>query len=224
MLSRHNITVRVMTKISVCCHAVLLGYILIGCFAWHNVHIHASLVNTRLLLLLVVLHVSPGLNIGGAPAAASTHCLPCVFTMTNYSQLKRAGDSWYSPPFYTSPQGYKFYLTVYANGSGGAAGKYVSVFVDIMKGEYDDRLNWPFQGAITFQLVNQREDSDHIAWTADYSGWAGCGARVFTEERANRRLGKPKFISHLEIEEVSLRRMYLHNDCLTWKLMYMQLH
>ena len=32
----------------------------------------------------------------------------------------------------------------------------------MMKGEFDDRLKWPFRGEITIQLVNQKEGGEHI--------------------------------------------------------------
>ena len=45
--------------------------------------------------------------------------------------------------------GYKMCINVNANGSGSGAGTYVSVFVYLMRGEYDSRLVWPFRGYIT---------------------------------------------------------------------------
>ena len=157
----------------------------------------------------------------GSPGS-NTHYLPCEFTMSKYSQLKKTSETWYSPPFYTQPFGYKLYLTVYANGSGGATGRYLSVFLDLMKGEHDDKLAWPFQGNITFQLLNQKENANHVSWTAVFSNWPGCAVRVVDGERANRRLGNPKFIPHSHLNEEAASRLieYLHNDCLKWKVEY----
>ena len=36
-----------------------------------------------------------------------------------------------------------------------AQGTHLSLFVHIMKGEYDDLLNWPFHGSITLTVINQ---------------------------------------------------------------------
>ena len=37
------------------------------------------------------------------------------------------------------------------------AGTHVSVFVYLMRGEYDSRLVWPFRGDITIQLVKPQK-------------------------------------------------------------------
>lgn len=40
---------------------------------------------------------------------------------------------------------------------------HLSIFVCLMIGEYDDRLEWPFEGDIYIELLNQREDSEHCS-------------------------------------------------------------
>ena len=60
--------------------------------------------------------------------------------------------------FYTHPHGYKKFLRVNANGHGDGEGSHISVFVHLMRGEFDDHLKWPFRGDITIQLLNQLED------------------------------------------------------------------
>lgn len=109
-------------------------------------------------------------------------------------------------------------LRVYASGSGAGTGKYVSAFVDLMRGEHDENLRWPFQDVITFQLVSQRGDQKHEEWTADFSSYAGCGERVTSGERANRGLGSPMFISHTIVESTIYNTQYLYNNCLKWKI------
>ena len=52
-------------------------------------------------------------------------------------------------------------IFVDANGRGSGAGTHVSVYVHLMRGEYDSRLVWPFRGDITIQLVNHNNDHDH---------------------------------------------------------------
>ena len=69
---------------------------------------------------------------------------PVRLTMTNYEKRKKSSDQWYSPPFYTHPQGYKMCLRVYVNGSGGHKGTHVSLYAYLMRGEFDDYLKWPF--------------------------------------------------------------------------------
>lgn len=63
--------------------------------------------------------------------------------------------SLYSPPFYTSAHGYRLCLRAYLYGDGSGKGKNVSLFVVVMKSEYDDLLAWPFQHRVTLTLINQ---------------------------------------------------------------------
>ena len=48
-----------------------------------------------------------------------------------------------SLPFYT-PEGYKLQCYMDCNGEGQGKGTHLSVFVCILKGEYDAMLPWPF--------------------------------------------------------------------------------
>ena len=66
------------------------------------------------------------------------------FQMPNFSEYRRSGKVWHSPPFYYR-EGYKMCLAVYANGVGKGAGTHVSVVVLHLKGEYDDQLKWPMK-------------------------------------------------------------------------------
>ena len=89
--------------------------------------------------------------------------------MDNFTQHKKDGDRWCSTPFYSGPQGYKMRLQVYANGYGNGAGTHVSVYVQILQGEYDDTLTWPYTGAVTFEIINWKYDRDHVKWTFNFS-------------------------------------------------------
>ena len=64
--------------------------------------------------------------------------------------------SLYSPPFYTSPHGYRLCLRAYLNGDGDGKGTHISLFVVIMKSEFDDLLAWPFTHEVTLTLINQK--------------------------------------------------------------------
>ena len=63
--------------------------------------------------------------------------------------------SLYSPPFYTSPHGYRLCLRAYLFGDGSGKGKHISLFIVVMKSEYDDLLAWPFQHKVSLTLINQ---------------------------------------------------------------------
>ena len=64
--------------------------------------------------------------------------------MGNFSEYRRTGKVWHSPPFYYR-EGYKMCLAVYANGIEEGAGTHISVALLHSRGEYDDvdQLTWP---------------------------------------------------------------------------------
>jgi hypothetical protein len=57
-------------------------------------------------------------------------------SMPKFSEYRRSGKVWYSPPFYYG-EGYKMCLAVHANGVGEGAGTHVSVTLSLLKGEHD---------------------------------------------------------------------------------------
>ena len=56
----------------------------------------------------------------------------------------------HTPPFFTHQYGYKIVLHLFVNSNG-----YISFFMTIIRGEYDDRLRWPFKNTVTVTLVDQ---------------------------------------------------------------------
>ena len=64
----------------------------------------------------------------------------------------------YSPPFYYF--GYKFRLDLYPNGINRGKDTHLSLYFNLLKGEYDARLSWPFQGKLKFTLIDQQEHAN----------------------------------------------------------------
>ena len=76
--------------------------------------------------------------------------------------------SLYSPPFYTSPHGYRMCIRTYLYGDGTGKGSHISVFFVVMKSEHDQLLSWPFKQKVTISLLNQdtpAEQFSHITET-----------------------------------------------------------
>ena len=89
--------------------------------------------------------------------------------ITEFSRKKREAVaekrlSIYSPPFFTSRTGYKMCARIYLNGDGLGKNTHVSLFIVIMKGEFDALLPWPFQQRVTFTLIDQ-ERRHHLSDT-----------------------------------------------------------
>ena len=67
----------------------------------------------------------------------------------------------FSPAFYSSQYGYKMRLKAYLNGRDRGKGTHLSLYIIIMKGDYDALLDWPFKDKITFYLIDQGEQKNH---------------------------------------------------------------
>ena len=136
--------------------------------------------------------------------------------MGNFTQHKKDGDRWYSTPFYSGPQGYKMRLQVDANGRGIGAGTHVSVYVQIIQGEYDDTLTWPYTRTVTFEIINWKDDSNHVKKTSNFSYEGAraepdpCGIKP-TSENSNTGWGNPKVLPH---SELYCNNQYINNDVL----------
>ena len=113
-------------------------------------------------------------------------------------------------------------LMVFADGYGGRAGTHLSVFVCLMRGEYDDDLLWPFRGDITFQLVNCRSDKGHIECTThfDHRTTDSAAGRVTVGELAPDGQCTIHFIPHSNLHyNESWNTQYLfNNDSLVFKV------
>jgi hypothetical protein len=68
----------------------------------------------------------------------------------------------YSPPFYSSPTGYKMRARLYLHGDGNARRTHMSLFFVLMRGPNDAILKFPFNYKVTFCLYDQTPQQRHI--------------------------------------------------------------
>ena len=133
------------------------------------------------------------------------------FTIPEYSKRKQFNNRYYSPPFTTSPQGYRLCLRVYANGNGSGEGSHLSIYAHIKKGQHDDRLQWPFTGTIIIELLNWLEDKGHYKRTLSIDTNDNF-VRV-TEGEYGNNTGYRQFISQSSLNS-STNPQYLYQDCI----------
>ena len=147
---------------------------------------------------------------------------PVNLMMTNFGRMKKTkGEDWYSPPFYTHPQGYKMCLNVVANGIGDGKGTHVSMFACLMRGEFDQFLKWPFQGSIVIQLCNQLEDKYHCGDTINFNRRTDPKntIRVISGERAESGWGTHTLVAHSDLNfNPANNCQYLKDDCLHFRI------
>jgi TNF receptor-associated factor 4 len=80
---------------------------------------------------------------------------PFYFSLTNFKHYQNNELTFLSEPFYSHPGGYKMKVQIFPNGYGDTRGAYMSLFVGIFRGGFDDQLRWPFDGSITVQAYNR---------------------------------------------------------------------
>ena len=91
--------------------------------------------------------------------------IPVVVKMSGFSKKKRQHSEWFSEPFYTHSNGYKLQLKVLPNDTGFLEVFHLSLCLYIVKGPYDERLQWPMKGEYEVRLLNQNSDSMHHSVT-----------------------------------------------------------
>ncbi|CAH3110825.1 hypothetical protein pdam_00000405 [Pocillopora damicornis] len=119
----------------------------------------------------------------------------------------------HSPPFYTSPYGYKFKIVVFPYGNGSGEGSHLSLYVRLLPGEYDTLLKWPFEGEITLSLLDQNRDSTRGQRNISQSFSPDPNWKSFQRPGKNGAtlgFGYPQFVSHRGLESTS----YVKEDCL----------
>ena len=134
-----------------------------------------------------------------------------TFNLPGYSLKKEDGAMFYSAPFHTSPGGYKMCVRVHPKGYGTSKGKHVSIFLNILKGPYDDKLPWPCLGTVTFCLLNQSADNNHHRKKLLLN--TTCNARV------GSAWGYPMFLSHTKVSNDQDKNIrYLMKDTLYFRV------
>uniref|UniRef100_A0A8C0GLX5 MATH domain-containing protein n=1 Tax=Chelonoidis abingdonii TaxID=106734 RepID=A0A8C0GLX5_CHEAB len=126
--------------------------------------------------------------------------------------LSRQTPALNSPPFYTSRYGYKLCLKVYLNGDGTGAGTHISLFLVLMRGEYDCWLKWPFHHKVTFTLLDQVGER-HVSSSFRPSEASSSFQRPMSN--CNIASGVPEFypLCQLHAPEAT----YIHEDTLAFK-------
>ncbi len=91
-----------------------------------------------------------------------------VWKINDFARKKKDADtgkktSLYSQPFYTSRFGYKMCARIFLNGDGLGKNTHVSLYLVIMKGDFDALLPWPFRQKVTLMLMDQQTHKSHLS-------------------------------------------------------------
>ncbi|XP_041081787.1 TNF receptor-associated factor 2-like [Polyodon spathula] len=118
--------------------------------------------------------------------------------------------SLHSPAFLSHPFGYRLCLRLYPRGDGVGRGSHASLFLCVMRGEWDDVLPWPFRHKVTFSCLDSSGGGSDVreAFLPDPL------SASFQKPRAavNVASGCPLFIRHSLL--LAPHNPYLRNDTL----------
>ena len=137
-----------------------------------------------------------------------------VWKLSAFSEMLRQAKQGrnvkiHSTPFYTAPFGYKLRLYVKPNGDGSGKNTHLSVFVILMKGEYDGMLLWPFNQKVSFTLIDQQESSDEREnIVMHFRAENNPENFMRPESEENRGRGFTRFVSH---EKLKTRKFIMHD-------------
>ena len=141
------------------------------------------------------------------------------FKMSLFTEKKEHEREFLSDPFYTHPEGYKLTICVDANGNNKYNGTHVSVWVYLMKGEYDGQLEFPFKGTITIELLNQLDDNNHHSKSFTHDGTLDTSERVMYSDKSSTAQGIPDFIPYKDLSYNVIKNcQYLKDDCLVFRV------
>jgi hypothetical protein len=132
----------------------------------------------------------------------SNHDGTMIWKIPQFSQRKADAEngkytSIFSLPFYSGKYGYKMCLHLYIMGDGIGKGTHLSLFFVVMRGEFDNILQWPFTHKVTFKLINQAGGRDIIdTFQPDPMSTS------FRKPKCDMNVasGCPRFVSHTELE------------------------
>ena len=126
---------------------------------------------------------------------ATTHNGVFLWRIPNVAQRRLEAKakricSIYSPPFYTSRSGYKLCIRAYLNGDGVGHESHLSLFIVVMKGEYDALLTWPFKQKVSLILLDHNHRK-HIVQT--FRPTPGLSSFMRPQSEMNVASGCPQF-------------------------------
>lgn len=114
----------------------------------------------------------------------------------------------YSPGFYTSPNGYRFCARINVSSKDPA---FLSILLHMMQTDNDDALDWPFDGTMYFVLVHPRDAEKSIRErTTSRPNFEAF--RKPTCEINKRSFGYTEFVKIVELTE------FIRDDCLIFRI------
>ena len=153
------------------------------------------------------------------PPISCNQTAPVTLNMCNLREKMNNAEKWYSGPFFAFHEGYQMCLKVYTTTGYGKGNEHLSVFIHLMKGPHDDKLQqsgrWPLRGIFTIKLLNQFKNH-HYSKKVTFNEHINCDECIQRVAKGDTTIGwgNSKFLSHHDITD------YLKDDCLKFEIFY----
>ncbi len=96
---------------------------------------------------------------------------------------------------------------------------HISLYVDLVAGENDHNLVWPFQGCVTIQLLNQEVNYNHHTTSIEFRGSESKEHNKRPQKHVDGvGWGCREFITHEVLQGTCRNPQYLKDDCLYFRI------
>ena len=137
--------------------------------------------------------------------------------MSGFSEKKKKEVRWFSPPYYL--HGYKMCFEVDLQNNQDVSDRYLRIDHYIMKGPFDEILQWPFRGKVIVTVVDQSWCGNHHAYEYNYNEATGNkGGRVLMDNRGDYY--RPTSDNDLLFSKLHAHRKYIVNDTIKFMILY----
>ena len=144
---------------------------------------------------------------------ASVWGFPLVLKYEDVTDDMATNRTWCSPQFYDD-EGYCMRLCVTPNGINQAKGRYVSVQIQIISGDNDDELWWPYQTELEVEILNPQGDHSHCMKTMDFESFPQDCVSQPDGYSDNEPWGILRFLNHNRLHDyLWYHTMYFRITC-----------
>ncbi|TPP61245.1 TNF receptor-associated factor 4 [Fasciola gigantica] len=91
--------------------------------------------------------------------AVSNQCNVYIWTITSYCAVESLGCCYWSPSFYLGTPGYRFRAKLEFSSY------HMGIFIQLIPGEYDALLPWPFRHIVQFMVIDQTMNGRNLSRT-----------------------------------------------------------
>ena len=145
-------------------------------------------------------------------SASASDMLPMIFKYDKFNQ--NTGNGIYSPTFYSNGL-YHVCLSIFPNGLDSKFSKSMSVTILVLPGKYDDELDWPMEGSLNVEILNQLGDHSHFRKTYEFERLPRKyrkRAKHDPKKNGESGWGIARFIDHSNLFDDSEDSCYVVND------------